>query len=152
MTNEPEQSEGGQSELEHVQSQVNEAMAKLSGPGEPLIALAAVLLLFVDVVGDIIMQDYSIPDFAWVPAILIVIAVVAVRFGNADLPVKYGTLLAVLALIAGLVMARELIDDLRWDVFDRGGSTVFFALVAWAAGAVALVGAWQVWSSMSDDS
>ena len=152
MTNEPEQGDGGQSPVEEVQSQVNEAIAKLSGPGEPLIALGAVLLLFVDVVGDIIMQDYSIPDFAWVSAILIVIAVVAVRFGSAELPVTYGTLLAVLALIAGLVMARELIDDLQWDVFDRGGSTVFFALVAWAAGAVSLVGAWQVWSSMSKES
>ncbi len=70
MTNEPEQGgEGGQSELENVQSQVNEAIAKLSGPGEPLIALAAVLLLFVDIVGDIFIQEYSIPHAAWLPAI-----------------------------------------------------------------------------------
>jgi uncharacterized membrane protein YdcZ (DUF606 family) len=152
MTNEPEQSEGGQSELEHVQSQVNEAMAKLSGPGEPLIALAAVLLLFVDVVGDIIMQDYSFTSVAWISAVLIVIAIVAVRFGNAELPVTYGTLLATLALVAGLVIARQLISDLRFERLDRGGATVFFALVSYAAGVVALVGAWQVWGSMSKDS
>ena len=151
MTTEPEQSEGGQSELEHVQSQMNEAIAKLSGPGEPLIALAAVLLLFVDIVGDIIMQDYSIPYMVWTPAVLIVIAVVAVRFGSVELPVTYGTLLATLALVAGLVVARELIDDLRYD-YLRGGARVFFALVSYAAGAVALVGAWQVWSSMSKKS
>jgi len=149
MTNEPAQSE--QTEIEHVQSQVNEAIAKLSGPGEPLIALAAVLLLFVDVVGDIIMQDWGIPYMAWMPAILIVAAVVAHRIAGKALPVEYGTLLAVLALVAGLVVARELIDDLRYDYLDDG-TEWFFALVSYAGGVLALVGAWQVWSSMSNDS
>jgi len=151
MTNEPEQSEGGQSSVEEVQSQVNEAFAKLSGPGEPLIVLGAALLLFVDVVGDIIMQEWGVEYLALMPAILIVVAVVAHRFVGKELPVEYGTLLAVLALIAGLTVARELIDDLRYDYLDDGVE-VFFALVVYAGGAVALVGAWQVWSSMSKES
>jgi hypothetical protein len=152
MSNEPEASESGPSEPQGVQSQVNEAIAKLSGPGEPLIALGAGLLLVVDVFGDIVFQDYGISYVVWLPAVLIVAAVALHRFAGTELPVTYGTLIAVLALVAGLVMARELIDDLRYDRLDGGGATVFFALVAYAGGAVALVGAWQVWSSMSKQS
>lgn len=151
MTNEPGQGDRVREELGQVQSQMNEAIAKLTGPGEVLIALGAVLLLFVDVVGDIIMQDWAVPYMAWMPAILIVMAVVAHRFGGKDLPVEYGTLLAVLALVAGLVVARELIDDLRYSYLDDG-TEWFFALVSYGGGAVLLVGAWQVWSSMSKQS
>jgi len=149
MASDPSQNEGTRDARQQMQSQMNEAIAKLTGPGEPLIALGAVLLLVVDVVGDILARDYSIPYIAWLPAILIVLAVVAHRFLGKELPVNYGTLLAALALVAGLVIIRELIDDVRYDYLDRGGSTVFFALVAYAGGAVALIGAWQVWRSMS---
>jgi len=152
MTNEPVRGDGGHSPVDDVQSQVNEAIAKLSGPGEPLIALGAVLLVVADVVGDMILRDYYINGIAWTAAALIVLAIIAVRFAGAELPVTYGTLLAALALIAGLATARELIDDLRYSVLDNGGSTMLFALVSYAGGAVALVGAWQVWSSMSKQS
>ena len=152
MTNESEQSEGGQSELEHVQSQVNEAIAKLTGPGEPLIALGAALLVFVDVFGAIIFEEYSLRYMGWLPAVLIIVAIVAHRFGGVRLPVDYGMLLASLAFVAGVMVARDLIWDLRNNIFDGGGGTVVFALIAWAGGAVSLVGAWQVWGSMSNDS
>jgi hypothetical protein len=144
-----EPTENERSEIEEVQSQVNEALAKLSGPGEPLVAGGAALLLFVDVVGDLAFRDYSIPYLVWAPSLFIVIAVALHRFRDVALPVAYGMALPALALIGGSVMARELLDDLRRDVLDRGGATVLFALVAYVGGALLLVGAWQLWSAQS---
>ena len=98
MTNETGQSGNGEPEQRHAQSQVNEALSKLSGPGEPLIALGAVLMVFVDVVGDVIVEDYSIPYMVLTPALLLVLAIVGYRFLSVSLPVGYGSLVALLAL------------------------------------------------------
>lgn len=152
MTNEPEQSEGVRGELQELGSQLDDAIAKLTGPGEPLIALGAALVLFVDIFGAIVFEEYSFSYMGWLPAVLIAVTIVAHRFGGAELPTDYGTLLAALAFVAGVMVARELIWDLRHSILDAGGSTLFFGLVAWVGGAVLLVGAWQVWSSMSKQS
>lgn len=138
--------------MDRVQSQMNDALSKLSGPGEPLIALGAVLMVFVDIVGDVFMEDYSIPYMVLTPALLLVLAILGNRFLGVGMPVPYGTLLALLALIGGVTMVRELIDDIHYSVLDNGGATVFFALVAYAAGALLLVGTWQVWGSLPKQS
>jgi len=152
VTNETEQTGTDGADPQHAQSQMSDALAKLNGPGEPLIALGAVLMVVVDLVGDVIMEDYSIPYMVLTPALLIVLAIVGYRFLSVGLPVGYGTVVAILALVAGVTMARELVDDIHYDVLDRGGATVVFALLAYLGGALLLVGSWQLWSSLPKQS
>lgn len=159
MTNEPGQSAGGQPEpqdvqspVEEVQSQMSGALAKLSGAGEPLIAGGAALAVLVDFFGKFIFQEYSFSYVAWLPAVLILVAIGMHRFGGAALPMAYGGLLSLLAFAAGVVIVRELIDDLRYEVLDQGGATVVFALLFYVAGALLLIGAWQLWSTLADES
>ncbi len=147
-----EQSDGGQSELQHAQERMNEAIAKLTGPGEPLIAIGAALLLFVEIVGAIILEEYSTSYMAWLPAVLLAAAIIGVRFAGATLPVRYVTALAVLALLGGLMVARELLWDLGHNIFDRDGATIFFAVVLYIGGGFLLAGAWQLWGSLGEDS
>jgi hypothetical protein len=140
--------EGGPAQ--DIQKQVNEAIGKLTGPGEQLIALGAVLLVFVDIVGDLILDEWGVSFIQLVPAWFVIAAVVLHRFQNSPLPVKYGLLIAVLGLIAGFVQVREVLGDLENSLFDRDSSSIIFALISWAGGILMLVGAIQLWPSVKN--
>jgi uncharacterized membrane protein YhaH (DUF805 family) len=133
-----------------MQGALNDAIGRLGTTGERLIALGAVLILLVDLLGDIIFQDYSFSVITWVAALLIVVAVVLRRFRDAALPMDYTWLLIVVGFIAGAAIARELVADVRYDYWDRGGGTVLFALLLYAAGALVLVGSSLLWSDSTD--
>jgi hypothetical protein len=155
MSNEPESDDSESSQgdaVSNLTGAVDDAMSKLGSPGEKLVVLGAALMLLVDIFGDIVFQDYSFSSAAWVPAVLIVVAVVLHRFRNAALPMSYAWLLAGLGFVAGIVAARELVDDVRYEYLERGGATIVFALVFYAAGALALVGASLLWQSIADRS
>lgn len=160
MSNEPNSSESDADDsksgmggtVSELTGAVDQAIGKISSPGERLVVLGAALILLVDIFGDIVFRDYSFSSIAWVSAVLIVAAVVLHRFRSAALPSNYTWLLVVLGFVAGIVAARELVDDLRIGYLDRGGATVFFALIFYAAGALTLVGASLLWQSMADQS
>jgi uncharacterized membrane protein len=68
------------------------------------------------------------------------------RFRNSALPVNYVLLLAVLGLVAGFVGVREILGDLRDDVFNRyDTASIIYALITWAGSILMLVGAVQLW-------
>jgi small-conductance mechanosensitive channel len=128
-----------------IQRQFNDAIAKLSGPGEQLVILGAVLLVFVDIFGDLIFEEWGVSYEQLVPAWFVIAAVILFRFRGSTLPVSYVLLLAVLGLVAGFVGVREFLGDLRNDVFDRDTASVIYALITWAGSALMLVGAVQLW-------
>lgn len=138
---------GGGGPADDMQRQFNDAVGKLTGPGEPLIALGAILLVFVDIFGDVIFDDWGISYTQLVPAWFVIAAVVLHRFQNSVLPVRYPLLLAVLGLIAGFVGVRDLIGDLENSFFDFQTSSIIFGLIAWAGGILMLLGAIQLWPS-----
>jgi hypothetical protein len=149
MANESDGQGGGPAE--DMQRQFNDAVAKLTGPGEPLIALGAILLVFVDVVGDLILDEWGVDYIALVPAWFSLAAIVMYRFQNSTLPVRYALLLAVLGLTAGVVQVREILWGLENDFFDYDTSSIIFGLISWAGGVLMLLGAIQLWPSAKSE-
>lgn len=156
MTNEPGSTEptsgesgGGGGPAEDIQRQFNDAVGKLTGPGEPLIVLGAILLVFVDIFGDLLFDEYFPTYHLLVPAWFVIAGVVLYRFRNSALPVSYPLLLAVLGFAAGFVGVREIIDDLDNSIFDADSGTIIFGMIAWAGGVLMLVGAIQLWPTVN---
>ena len=137
----------GGSAGQDIQQQFNDAIGKLGGPGEQLLVLGAVLLIFVDVFGDLIFEEWGVSYEQLVPAWFVVAAVILYRFRGSTLPVSYVLLLAVLGFVAGFVGIREFLGDLRNDVFDRDTASVIYALITWAGSILMLIGAIQLWPS-----
>lgn len=143
----PSGDEGGGGPADDIQRQFNDAVGKLTGPGEPLIALGAILLVFVDVFGDLILDEWGVTYTQLIPAWFVIAAVVLHRFQNSVLPIRYPLLLAVLGLIAGFVGVREILGDLENSFFDRDSASIIFGLITWAGGVLMLLGAIQLWPS-----
>jgi hypothetical protein len=139
--------QGGMSEPETGTSGLDAITGRLNGPGELITAAGAVLILFVDILGDIILEEYSFSYVAWAAALVIVVAVVAQHWGAHGLFASYGRALTVLGLVGGATVARELITDIQFDYLEDGGMTLVMALIFYVGGALLLVGAWQQWSS-----
>lgn len=139
--------ESGGGPADDIQRQFNDAVGKLTGPGEPLIALGAILLVFVDVFGDIIFDEWGVVYEQLLAAWFVIGAVVLHRFQNSTLPVRYPLVLAVLGLAAGFVGVREIIGDLENSFFDRDSASIIFGLITWAGGVLMLLGAIQLWPS-----
>ncbi len=119
---------------------------RLSLPGELLLALGAALVVFVDLLGNVILEEYSFGRVPWVASLLILITVAAHRWGERSLFAAYGRALVVLGLVAGATVARELVADVSNDYLD-GGATTLMALIFYVGGALLLIGSWQSWSS-----
>jgi hypothetical protein len=145
-----EQGGGGASgAAEDIQRQFNDAVARLSGPGEPLIALGAILLAFVDIFGEIIFDEWSIGYYQLIPAYFAIGAIVMFRFMNRSLPVNFTLLLVILGLISGVTEVREIIWYLQNSFFDYDTSSIIFGLIEWAGGILMLLGAIQLWPSVT---
>ena len=56
---------------------------RLSSPGELLLALGAALVVFVDLLGNVILEEYSFGRVPWVASLLILLAVAAPSLGRA---------------------------------------------------------------------
>ena len=143
----PAGGDSGGGATEDIQRQFNDAVGKLSGPGEPLIALGAILIVFVDVFGDIFFDEWGVEYFQLVPAWLVLAAVVLHRFQNSTLPVRYGLLIATLGLVGGIVGVREIIWALENDFFDFDNASKIYGLINWAGTILMLIGAIQLWPS-----
>jgi peptidoglycan/LPS O-acetylase OafA/YrhL len=115
-----------------------------------MVAIGAIVVLAVDVLGDIILEEYSIGSVAWVLALLVLITIAAHRWGDLNLFGNYGRALMVLGVLGGALAAREIFDDARFDYLD-GGTKTLFAVLYSVAGALMLVGAWQFWSGETDE-
>ena len=161
MTNEQEDAGGGGdaggadagdggSAGQDMQSQFNDAIAKLGGPGEQLIVLGAVLLVFVDVFGDLILDEWGVSTIQLVPAWFVIAALIIHRFRGGALPIGYALLLAVLGLVAGFVQVREVLGDLENSLFDRDSASIIFALISWVGGILMLLGAIQLWPTVKN--
>lgn len=146
MSDEPSGMPGSGPEM----SGLSAISGRLTDAGELIIALGAVLVVGVDLLGNIILEEYSFTRVAWVAALLIIFAVAAHRWSERPLFASYGRALVVLALVAGATVARELVADVRTDYLD-GGMRTLMALIFYVGGALLLVGAWQQWSMGDND-
>lgn len=142
---------GGNGPAEDIQRQFNDAVAKLTGPGEPLIALGAILLVVVDVLGDIILDEWSVGSVSLTAAWLALGAVIMFRFRSAWLPVSYPLLLVIVGIIAGLHGVRDVIWGLESNLFDYDTGDIIFELLVWAGGILMGVGAIQLWPTLRNN-
>ncbi len=108
--------------------------------------LGAVLVVFVDLLGNLILDDYSFNRVAWATSLLILFAVAAHRWSKRTLFAAYGNALVVLGLVGGATVVRELVDDMVGDYLEDGVTTLM-AVIFYVGGALLLIGAWQQWSS-----
>ena len=116
--------------------------------GEQLIALGALILLFVDIVADILLDEYGIGAVLWCVAVLALLVVWAHRVRGWALPVRYSWAVVFLGYAGGLVGLRwALLSDLENNLFDFGGTTIFFGIVVYLACAVMAFGAYRVSNS-----
>ncbi len=112
------------------------------GIGEKLAVLGTAGVLATWLVFDLLMAEYGVGHLPFALSALTVF--VAYRFHiqhSGDWPVRYQTLVIVLAGLVGLIGVQEFVIDLRYEIFDRDNSTIFGAVAFWAAAIVAGVGA-----------
>ena len=143
--------QGGGGPAEDIQRQFNDAVAKLTGPGESFIALGAILLVVVDVLADIILDEWSVSDVSLTAAWFAIGAVVMFRFRNAWLPVSYPLVMVTVGLIAGFNGVRDVLWGLENNIFDYDTGDIIFELIVWAGGILMLLGAIQLWPTLKSD-
>ena len=112
------------------------------GIGEKLAVLGAAGVLATWLVFDLLMAEYGIGHLPFVLSALTVFAAYRFHIQHQDgWPVRYDTIVIVLAGVIGLVGLQELATDLRYESLDRDNATIIDALAFWAAAIVAGVGA-----------
>lgn len=122
-------------------AQANAAIGMMS-QGEKLIGLGALVLVLIDLVADIILDEYAITRVLWLVAVLALLAIWVRRLRGRDIPVRYEWTVVVLGFLGGIVGLREFLGDLENGLFDRTGGYVFFALLAYVAAGVMAFGAY----------
>ncbi len=118
--------------------------------GERLIAIGALLIIFVDLVlGTWILDDYRLSNSTWLIPVGLLCAMYFYYSGakRAWHPL-YGTIVRVGAWAVALIAVSALINETIITSYRYSGSTMFFEVVLWVAGALCAVGAWQL---RSDD-
>ena len=120
---------------------ISGAIDKL-GPAEQLIGLGAVVILLVDLLGDIILDEYALSSATWIAAVAAVAMLWAHRLRNKEFPVSYPWLLAVAGFGGGIAGARDLLTDVESGYLV--GLAILFALVTYAGAALMAVGAYRL--------
>ena len=110
---------------------------------EQLVGLGALLILFVDLLGDIILQEYFVNTVGWIAAVGAVVVIWAARMRGMKMPVPYTWVLAVLGFAALILGVRELIDDLRYEILDDG-TDIILALISYAGAVLMGLGAFRL--------
>ena len=77
--------QGGAPTPEPGGSGLDAITGRLNSPGELIIALGAVLVVFVDLLGNLILEEYSFNRVAWAASLLILFAVAAHRWSRRTL-------------------------------------------------------------------
>jgi len=124
-----------------VAAAISGAIDKL-GPAERLIGLGAVLVLLVDLLGDIILDEYGISSASWMAAVAAVAILWARRLRSKDFPISYPWLLTVVGFGGGIAGARDLLTDIESGYLE--GISIVFALVLYAGAALMAVGAYRL--------
>ena len=123
---------------------------RLSLAGELFVAIGAIGVLAVDLLGDLVTEEYFVSWVSWAAAAVIVAAIIANRWLGRSVVGDYPRFLLVAGFVLAAVAIREVIDDARYDNLD-GGATTLFAVLYLASGIVALIGAWQLWEGSASD-
>lgn len=134
----PSKPEGKESE---VGAAISGAIDKL-GPAEQLIGLGAVMILLVDLLGDIILDEYGMSSATWIAAVAAVAMLWARRLRSKEFPISYPWLLSVVGFGGGVAGARDLLTDVESGYLE--GLTIVFALVVYAGAALMAVGAYRL--------
>lgn len=124
-----------------VSAAISGAIDKL-GPAEQLIGLGAVLILLVDLLGDIILDEYGISSASWIAAVAAVAMLWARRLRSKDFPISYPWLLTVVGFGGGIAGARDLLTDIESGYLE--GLSIVFALVLYAGAALMAWGAYRL--------
>ncbi len=134
------------SAADELQEAAKEMANQLSGP-ERLIAIGALLVLVVDwVIGTLLLDDYGLSHLSVVVPIGLLAAMYRYYSGSSDAPwyPLYGTIVKVGAWAMAIIAVYDFIDDTLITSRRYSGSTLFFALVFYAAGVLFGMGAWQM--------
>jgi hypothetical protein len=122
-------------------AQANAAIGQMS-QGEKLIGLGALVLVGIDLLADIILDEYAMSRVLWLVAVLALMALWVRRMRGGDLPVRYEWVVVFLGYAGGIVGLREFLGDLENGLFDARGGYVFFALATYIAAGVMAFGAY----------
>ncbi|MCK9494769.1 MAG: hypothetical protein M0R75_04640 [Dehalococcoidia bacterium] len=114
------------------------------GMGERLAVLGAVGVLAVSLVFGLITRDYGVGQVAFLLAVVLLFVMYRGRVQQAADGVDYTTLVIALGGMLGLIGLRELVLDLRFEIFDAGTATILAAMLFWASTIAAGAGALQV--------
>jgi len=124
-----------------VAAAISGAIDKL-GPAEQLIGLGAVLILLVDLLGDVILDEYGISSASWIAAVAAVAMLWARRLRSKEFPISYPWLLTVAGFGGGIAGARDLLTDVESGYLE--GIGIVFALVLYAGAALMALGAYRL--------
>ena len=141
-----ESTEGGSSEPDGREEGAPETSPAEATAGlrtsEQLVALGALIIVGVDILGDVILREYFVPSVAWIAAVGALVAVWAVGMRKMNSPISYRWILIVLGFAAAISGFRALVDDLRYDLLDEGVD-IIMALIFYAGFVLMGVGAYQ---------
>lgn len=129
-----------ESKESEVAAAISGAIDKL-GPAEQLIGLGAVLILLVDLLGDIVLDEYGVSSATWIAAVAAVAMLWARRLKSKEFPVSYPWLLTVVGFGGGIAGARDLLTDVESGYLE--GLTIVFALALYAGAALMALGAYR---------
>lgn len=110
---------------------------------EQLMGLGALLIVVVaDLLGNIILDEYSISRVTWIIAIAVVASIWAKSIAGKDLPVPYRPTMVVLGYGGFLTGLREFLADIESSVL--GGSNAVFAIATYVGALLLGYGAYQL--------
>jgi hypothetical protein len=109
---------------------------------EQLMLLGSLLIFLVaDLIGDVVLDKYSISRLMWLAAVVVLIAVWARRIANKELPVPHDATLTVVGYGGLLLGIRELLTDIESGLLE--GGALPFALATYAGAALLGYGAYR---------
>ena len=124
-----------------VAAAISGAIDKL-GPAEQLIGLGALLILVVDLLGDVILDEYGVSSASWIAAVAAIAMLWARRLRGKDFPISYPWLLTVAGFGGGIAGARDLLTDIESGFLD--GLAIVFALALYVGAALMAWGAYRL--------
>jgi hypothetical protein len=140
-TEDAESADAPEKKESEVAAAISGAIDKLS-PAEQLIGLGAVLILLVDLLGDVILDEYGVSAASWIAAVAAIAMLWARRIRGKDFPVSYPWLLTVAGFGGGIAGARDLLTDVESGFLE--GIGIVFALLLYAGATLMAWGAYRL--------
>ena len=115
------------------------------GVGERLAVLGAAGVLVVWFVFGLLTRDYGVGQVPFILAVGLLFLAYRHHMQKApDWSMSYATLVIVLAGLLGVIGVRELLLDLRYEIYDAGTGPMLGAVLFWVTAIAAGVGAFQM--------